>query len=114
MNLQRPLRLALFVALSASAAGLAAQPVDPAVTSEATDLASDLPTAVEGEADRRCLKYTGSRVSADPTPRTDDDRTVEERSKCAMATGTVYTRDDLDRTGRTTIEDALRAHPPRV
>lgn len=122
MNLHRPLRLALFVALSASAAstfGLSAQPVDPAATPQAgepvvTGTGSDLPTvADEGEVDRRCLKHTGSRVTADPSPQTEDDRTKEEQEKCAMGPGTVYTREDLYRTGRTTIEDALRAlNPP--
>lgn len=119
MNVQRPLRLALFVALSATAFGLAAQPVDPAAKPEteakAAETASDLPTvADEGEVDRRCLKYTGSRVTADATPETRSRRSVHERRKCAMATGTVYTREDLDRTGQVDLADALRTLDPRI
>ena len=64
------------------------------------------------------VKYTGSRVTADATPQTDSrragGRSAHERRQCAMATGAVYTREDLEGTGHTDIAQALRTLDPRV
>ncbi len=121
MNLHRPLRTALVLALAVAAPGLMAQPVDPhaapdtVAAEQAADTASDLPTvADDGEVDRRCLKYTGSRTTADATPQTKERRSVHERRRCAMATGTVYTKEDLDRTGEVDVADALRRLDTRL
>ena len=126
MTLQHPfLRLALFAALVAAPFALGAQPVDPAAATEAENqtaeaeeagpTGSDLPTvADEGEVDRRCLKYTGSRTTADATPQTRDRRSAHERRRCAMATGAVYTREDIEGTGHTDLADALRTLDPRI
>jgi len=121
MTLHRPLRLALFAVLSGAAFGLAAQPVDPAAAPEAVEAQamaeadSDLPTVAEaGEVDRRCLKYTGSRTTADATPQTTSRRSAHERRRCAMAAGTVYTKEDLDRTGEVDVARALRRLDTRL
>ena len=126
MTTHRPsLRLALLAALAAAPFALVAQPVDPAVAPEAdaaqlddATTGSDLPTVAdeaEGEVDRRCLKYTGSRTTADATPQTKERRrSVHERRRCAMATGTVYTREDIEGTGQVDLADALRTLDPRI
>ena len=120
MTRPTPLRAALFATLSALAFAATAQPVDPATAPvDDTEAASDLPTVADaGEVDRRCLKYTGSRVTADATPQTDSRRdgrrSAHERRQCAMATGAVYTREDLESTGHTDIAQALRTLDPRV
>ncbi len=56
--------------------------------------------------DRNCLRHTGTRI----THRTSSDK---DRI-CSNGRGRVYTRDDLDRTGRIDIADALRALDPSI
>ena len=110
MNTLRFLPLALATVLSATAFAAVAQPVDPAVEPQAgaADTTADL------DVDRRCLEETGSRVTADPQPATAKDNTERDGHDCALGNGTVYTRGDIDRTGRTTVKEALQALDPRL
>ena len=89
------------------------EPVDENPTT--VDPADTVP-APEGDADvdRRCLEQTGSRVTADPQPATPKDQSARDGEDCAIGYGTVYTRDDLDRTGEITVEEALESLDPRV
>lgn len=119
MHVQRSLPFALAIALSATAFAAIAQPVDPAVAA-APPMAEAVPTerqlALEEDrnVDRRCLEETGSRVTADPQPATPKDQSEEAGHDCAIGNGTVYTREDIDGTGRTTVKEALQALDPRV
>ena len=110
MNTKHFLSLALAAALSTTAFAATAQPIDPTVapTTGQTEAAEDL------DVDRRCLEATGSRVTADPQPATPKDQSEQAGHLCAIGNGTVYTRDDLDRTGETTVEEALESLDPRV
>jgi hypothetical protein len=113
MNLPCPSpRLLLALALGAASAGLAAQPPADAAAAPAT---SETPVPHDPIADANCLRYTGSRISADVQPRTAETPIdAEGTPSCANAPGTAYTREDLDRTGRYTIKEALRALDPRL
>ncbi len=59
--------------------------------------------------DRNCLQYTGTRITH---------RSAAARDKATCSNngriGRVYTREDLDSTGRTDIADALRTLDPAI
>lgn len=114
MNLQHePIRLALALALGAASFGLAAQ--SPADTPTSDVATSETPVPHDATDDANCLRYTGSRIKADPQPLTAEAPVdAEGKPSCANAPGTAYTRKDLERTGRTTVKEALRALDPRV
>jgi hypothetical protein len=114
MNLPHtPLRLALALAVGAASFGLAAQP--PASAHAAGTATSESPVPHDAIADANCLRYTGSRIKADPQPITADTPVdAEGKPSCANAPGTAYTRKDLERTGHYTIKEALRALDPRL
>jgi hypothetical protein len=52
--------------------------------------------------DRNCLRETGSHISS------------KHRDACVNAPGRAYTRADIDRTGTSTLADALRHLDPAV
>jgi len=56
----------------------------------------------EDRVDRHCLRHTGSLIS------------TRRHKRCIPAAGRVWTRDDLSRTGRTDMADALRALDPSI
>lgn len=106
------LRLALALSLGAASFGLAAQPPDAAATDAGT---SETPVPHEATDDANCLRYTGSRIKADEQPMTAETPVdAEGKPSCANAPGTAYTRKDLERTGRYTVKEALRALDPRL
>ena len=119
MTIQQFLPAALAVAMSATAFAAVAHPVDPVAAPAAPvaeEVATERQVAVEEDrnVDRRCLEETGSRVTADPQPATPEDQSEEAGQDCTIGNGTVYTRDDIDRTGQTTVKEALQALDPRV
>lgn len=116
MNIQRLLPAALAAALSATAFTAVSQPVDPAAPPVAEDAATERQVALEEDrnVDRNCLEETGSRVTADSQPATRKDHSEQAGHDCAIGNGTVYTRGDIDSTGRTTVKEALQALDPRV
>ena len=101
------LGLAAFTA-SAQAVGTASLDPDAQVqvVTDTVDARSDAvaPTAAQvdlaaqRDADRNCLRYTGTRIVARSRPARD----------CVAQHGNVYTRDDLDRTGEVDMARALR------
>lgn len=110
----RPLLALLFVLACGTAA---AQTVT--VTNEAgqagtvrTDVATPAGQAADKPADKpdlaasTCLQSTGSRIVASRNLRA---QRAGKPPQCATAAGRVYTRDELDRTGRIDLYDALRA-----
>lgn len=70
------------------------------------DLDVDLDTEakVQKDADRNCMRYTGSRIPA---------RSAKGKG-CVMANGRVYSRSDLERTGEVDMAEALRKLDPAV
>ena len=124
MNIQRLLPAALAATLSATAFVAVAQPVDPAAAhapqvgeqhmAEAPATERQLAVEEDRDVDRRCLEETGSRVNADPQPATPKDQSERAGHDCTIGSGTVYTREDIDDTGRTTVKEALQALDPRV
>jgi hypothetical protein len=115
MNLQnhRPACLVLALACGAASFGLAAQP--PAAADPAGTPRSEALVPHDATDDANCLRYTGSRIKADDQPLTAE-APVDAAGKpsCANAPGIAYTREDLDRTGRYTVKEALRALDPRL
>lgn len=91
-------------ALLALAVSLAAM---PALAADTPRDAARAPAAERDEpasADRHCLKNTGTRIRA----------RAGERPRCSAFAGRAYSRDDLERTGRVDIADALRTLDPSI
>lgn len=67
--------------------------------------------------DRACLRQTGTRINtrvrSDDADVRGDGRAANSRS-CGFGRGRVYSRADIDSTGRTDIGDALRALDPSI
>ncbi|RNF82664.1 hypothetical protein [Montanilutibacter psychrotolerans] len=108
---------AILLGLLLAAGPLAAQTAPPAEPELAAQAANEAPvadasTTGEGDAtakpevDRNCLRHTGSRLI----------QREQKKGKrgCAPMNGRVYTREDIDRTGRTDIADALRVLDPAI
>ncbi|MGV8940889.1 MAG: hypothetical protein ACOH1P_05025 [Lysobacter sp.] len=79
----------------------------------------------DADANRDCMRYTGSRITqsrnerADRAKRDDKDAAVDridelDRDGCVSASGRVYSRSDLERTGEMDIADALRKLDPAI
>lgn len=66
-------------------------------------------TAEQKSAEAFCLRQTGSHLRS-ITARPHNERAVE----CANSPGRVYTREDIDRTGAFTTQDAIRRLDPSV
>lgn len=75
------------------------------------DQANDTPADKPDAAASTCLQSTGSRIVANRNLRA---QRAGKPLECANAPGRVYTRDELDRTGRIDLYDALRALDTRV
>ena len=101
------LGLAVF---AASAQVASAVTIDPAAQAQvetgavdatgeaAAPTAAQMDLAAQRDADRNCMRYTGTRIVTRDKPSKD----------CVPQHGRVYTRDDLDRTGEVDIAQALR------
>jgi hypothetical protein len=60
--------------------------------------------------DRNCLRETGSRIATRIKPRADS----RDAKRCVSATGRSYSGEELRRTGRWDLADALRSLDPAV
>lgn len=58
--------------------------------------------------DRFCIRETGSRVTATRNQSKKSDQ------ECVNASGRVYTREDIERTGSADVRDALRRLDPSI
>lgn len=106
-------RLLLLAALLTAFAGAAAaQTVTVAKDSGETGTARTAEVeAPAGEPVRTCMRSTGSRVVAARNLRAEKEGKPQ---RCANASGRVYTKEDIDRTGHVNIADALRTLDPSV
>lgn len=93
------MRIPLAIAAALLAAGCAGQPSrDDAAAKSATE-----PTQTSAaETPPNCMQDTGSRI-----------RRSEDRP-CVAAPGSVYTREDIERSGATTTSEALRRLSPSI
>ena len=92
------------------AAGLLGVPACAPQQAEGTGYARGPASAgVTAQDDRYCLRYTGTRIDLRR-----HDRSGAFEPDCVAASGRVYTRDDLERTGEVDIVDALRKLDPAI
>ncbi len=63
----------------------------------------------DAKVDRYCIRETGTRI---PVARKAD--SDQDRKACTAGRGRVYTRQDIDATGRVDLADALRALDPSI
>jgi hypothetical protein len=99
--------------LASVAFGASAQSVG---VSAGVEVAPDrAPVAEEDDdrVDRHCLRHTGSRITASRATASRTGARKHDR-RCAPAFGRVWTREDLERTGRIDIADALRTLDPSI
>lgn len=64
--------------------------------------------------EHHCLRYTGSRITTARHERRSRGKTQSAAPDCAISSGRVWTRDDLQRTGASNVLDALRMLDPSV
>lgn len=77
--------------------------------------AQDAITAERPLDDYRCLRHTGSLITASRNQRVHSRKLGKApNARCAPVAGRAWTRDDLDRTGATNVLDALRMLDPSV
>ncbi len=65
-------------------------------------------TAAKKPDDRFCIQETGSRIVASRN------KSKKADKDCVAASGRVYTREDIERTGSADIRDALRRLDPSI
>lgn len=72
----------------------------------------------QADADRNCVRYTGSHIKAPRNDRRSSDELEKvdglDRRDCVSANGRVYSRSDLERTGAIDVADALRRLDPAI
>jgi hypothetical protein len=81
-------------------------PAPAAVTGDAAatvKLQEDVAADRKAVDDSRCLRQTGSRITS-----------RDSKGRCAMQSGRAYSKEDIDRTGRTDLGDALRTLDPSI
>ena len=86
------------VALNTAAQAQVDGDATEAATAEMPPTAAEVELAAQRDADRNCMRYTGTNFVARNRPARD----------CVPRHGSVYTREDLDRTGEIDIGQALR------
>jgi len=105
--------LASAFAVSAQAVTLAVA-VDAGAEAQAASDATAEPLA-KRQLDRNCLRHTGSRIVARANaPRSARERNDKLGQRCVAASGRVYSRADIERTGEIDIADALRKLDPAI
>lgn len=100
---------ALFIA-GAAQAGQPQTTSSPAPSAETATAPQDAAKQNDMD-DRHCLRYTGTRIIQRNDARSDG----KKQRMCSNGQiGRSYTREDLDRTGRIDIADALRTLDPSI
>lgn len=94
--------LALPFAASAQQPPEVSKPVQAAAEADAAS--GPARTADRPRIDPHCLQHTGTRIQPSKT----------KQGRCALGPGRVYTSDDINRTGETSVADALRKLDPSI
>lgn len=117
-RLAYPLMLASVLATAAfavSAQGVNASVAVDAGAASASDADALLDVDAAPRIDRNCLTRTGSRIVArDNATRSARERNDKLAKRCVAASGRVYSREDLERTGEIDIAEALRKLDPAI
>lgn len=99
----------LLATLLAAAALAVAVPATTALAQEDEPEENGAAGARKGKPDDRfCIRETGSRVVASRN------RSKKADEECVNASGRVYTREDIERTGSPDLRDALRRLDPSI
>lgn len=107
----------LTLVLLAAPAIAFAQAAEPApVQGDAPRNVAAEETLAERDARVDCIRYTGTRiVRKRPEQKTGVDKVDElDRDDCVAVGGRVYSQEDLRRTGKTDVADALRMLDPAI
>ena len=118
--MKTPLLTLLLLAVPAIAFAQSAEPVPAADASEQQAATLDPEAQANRDARRDCLRYTGSRIVSNRAERRAQAAAATEkvgeldRGDCIAVHGSVYSRDDLQRTGEIDIADALRKLDPAI
>ncbi len=110
MNTLNPRRTATACLLGmtclALSAVVSAAPPTPTDTGTRADARLQAEARLQQDADRDCMRYTGTRITT---------RAMREQGKdCVVANGRVHSRADLERTGQVDIAQALRRLDPAI
>lgn len=100
-------RLLPAIALLALAGAASAQSTTDASANAESKLQAE--AKADAKVDRYCIQETGTRIKATGKANTD-----AQRKACTAGRGRVYTRQDIDATGRVDLADALRALDPSI
>lgn len=93
-------RLLVAGVLGTAMFAVSAQPPAQTDVDARADAQLQAEAALQDDADRNCMRYTGTRIQT---------RAMREKGKdCFVSNGRVYSRVDLERTGELDIADALR------
>lgn len=109
MNISAP-RILLAGLLATSALAAMAHDLPVAVAADEKAKVAASPAEADNQdriADRHCLRATGSRIVVMRNANAD-----QLRKRCAIGTGRVHTSEDLERTGATSLGEALRRLEP--
>ena len=98
----------LLAALLAGAAFAVAVPATAFAQDEPEESGSAATKRKGDPDDRFCIKETGSRIVATRN------RSKKSDEECVNASGRVYTRADIERTGSADVRDALRRLDPSI
>ncbi len=99
------IRLLLATALLAFAGAASAQSTVDATA----DTKIQAEAKADAKVDRYCIRETGTRIQ--PARRANSEA---DQKACTAGRGRVYTRQDIDATGRVDLADALRAMDPSI
>ncbi len=99
-------RLLAASVLGAVAFGVSANPPAQTSADAHTEARLQSEAALQEDADRNCMRYTGTHIQT---------RAMREKGKdCVVANGRVFSRTDIERTGEVDIADALRRLDPSI
>lgn len=113
MSTPRLLALCCAAALTFAASTASAQSAAVGASVE-----TGAPSAMRDVSERFCLSQTGTRINTRARLAAADANAKAgakvDRHHCALGPGRVYTRDDINMTGRVDLADALRALDPSI
>lgn len=114
-----PLLTLLLLATPAFAFAQSSDPAPARNASSQHDPRQGHETQADQDALRDCVRFTGSRIVRNRAERNAQTDTAEkigelDHDDCIAANGRVYSRRDLQRTGKTDIADALRMLDPAI
>lgn len=102
------------ILLFSTGVALAQTPAPPAPSAKPATETSPSRAEKPRDDDHRCLRHTGSTITASRNQRDFLRRDGTSRQRCAPVAGRAYSREELERTGAGNLRDALRMLDPAV